>query len=243
MAALLGCAATIYVPADMAQPRIDAIAGEGAAVTVVDGTYDDAVARAAETPTRATWSSRTPPGPATRTCRAGSSRATRRSSGRSTTNWPRSARRARRGRWRRSASARWRRRVGHYRQPDGPRPRIVGVEPTTRLRHARSLHAGRLIEVPGPHDSIMAGLNCGIPSPLAYPVVSAGTDLFVAIDDERAREAMRRWRPAASSPARRARRGWRPAGAAARAQRRTPTRLSEHHAAHQRAAHHHRRRD
>jgi diaminopropionate ammonia-lyase len=37
----------------------------------------------------------------------------------------------------------------------------------------------------------MAGLNCGTPSMLAWPVVSAGVDVFVEIDDDRAREAMR----------------------------------------------------
>jgi diaminopropionate ammonia-lyase len=46
--------------------------------------------------------------------------------------------------------------------------------------------------VPGPHTSIMAGLNCGIPSLLAWPIVSTGVDLFVAIEDAWAREAMRR---------------------------------------------------
>ena len=45
MAALLGFDARIYVPAGTAQARIDAIASEGATVEVVDGTYDDAVAR------------------------------------------------------------------------------------------------------------------------------------------------------------------------------------------------------
>ena len=47
IAALLGFAARIFVPAGTAQARIDAIAGEGAFVEVVDGTYEDAVARAA----------------------------------------------------------------------------------------------------------------------------------------------------------------------------------------------------
>lgn len=37
----------------------------------------------------------------------------------------------------------------------------------------------------------MAGLNCGTPSMLAWPIVSSGTDVFVEIDDDRAREAMR----------------------------------------------------
>src|SRR4030095_16638903 len=44
MARLLDLSATILVPAGTAAARIDGIAGEGADVEVVDGTYDDAVA-------------------------------------------------------------------------------------------------------------------------------------------------------------------------------------------------------
>jgi diaminopropionate ammonia-lyase len=43
MARLLGLAATIYVPPFVAPARKEAIAGEGAAVQVVDGVYEDAV--------------------------------------------------------------------------------------------------------------------------------------------------------------------------------------------------------
>ena len=48
VAALFGFEAKIYVPAGTAQARIDGIASEGAQVEIVAGTYDDAVARAAE---------------------------------------------------------------------------------------------------------------------------------------------------------------------------------------------------
>lgn len=45
--------------------------------------------------------------------------------------------------------------------------------------------------MPGSHRSIMIGLNCGMPSPIAWPKVALGVDWFVAIDDETARTAMR----------------------------------------------------
>ncbi len=45
--------------------------------------------------------------------------------------------------------------------------------------------------MPGPHDSIMAGLNCGNVSIIAWPAVSAGVDVFVAVDDAAAERAMR----------------------------------------------------
>ena len=47
MARRLGLPATVFVPADMVAARREAIAGEGARVEVVDGTYDEAVERAA----------------------------------------------------------------------------------------------------------------------------------------------------------------------------------------------------
>jgi diaminopropionate ammonia-lyase len=48
VAARRGLAARIYLPARSAQARREAIAGEGAEVIVVDGSYEDAVRRAAE---------------------------------------------------------------------------------------------------------------------------------------------------------------------------------------------------
>ena len=48
VARLLGLGARIFVPGDMAPARREAIAGEGAEVVIVDGTYDDAVERSAE---------------------------------------------------------------------------------------------------------------------------------------------------------------------------------------------------
>ena len=45
MASLVGARARIYVPGDTALARTDAIASEGSSIEVVDGNYDDAVAR------------------------------------------------------------------------------------------------------------------------------------------------------------------------------------------------------
>jgi diaminopropionate ammonia-lyase len=78
--------------------------------------------------------------------------------------------------------------VRHYR-PEGPR--IVGVEPDQAACVLASVVAGEIVTLPGHQGSIMAGLNCGTPSPVAWPLLLAGVDLFVAVPDERAREAMR----------------------------------------------------
>lgn len=76
------------------------------------------------------------------------------------------------------------------REPDDG-PLLVGVEPDTAACVAAAVEAGRLVEVPGPHRSIMAGLNCGLASMLALPTVAATFDAFLAIDDDRCREAVR----------------------------------------------------
>jgi diaminopropionate ammonia-lyase len=68
----------------------------------------------------------------------------------------------------------------------------VGVEPEAADCLRRSVLAGEPVTVPGPHDSIMAGLNCGTPSALAWPVVAAAFDAFMAIPDDTARAGMRR---------------------------------------------------
>ena len=192
MAALFGLSAHIYVPAGTAQARIDGIADEGAEVTVVDGTYDEAVARSAEDAgdrclviSDTSWPGyEAVPGWVI--------------DGYSSILWEIDDELARRsepgpdlvvvqiGVGALAAAV-----VGHYRQPREVTPRILGVEPLRAACMLTSMEAGAITSIPGPHDSIMAGLNCGEPSMLAWPVVSTGTDLFLAVDDERAREGMR----------------------------------------------------
>jgi diaminopropionate ammonia-lyase len=72
------------------------------------------------------------------------------------------------------------------------RARLAGVEPTTAACMLESIRAGRITEVPGPHPSIMAGLNAGLPSLVAWPLVSGAYDLFAAVEDEVAVEGTRR---------------------------------------------------
>jgi diaminopropionate ammonia-lyase len=209
MAALLGCSSRIFVPAGTAIARIRAIEGEGAIVTVVNGTYDDAVAHSAQQAndhclviSDTSW--------------PGYEEVPRWViEGYSTIFWEIEDELARRGEVgpdlvavQIGVGALAAAVVRHYRYRDGGprtndegsfvrprssvlRPRIVGVEPTRAACVLASMRAGRIVELPGPHDSIMAGLNCGVASLVAWPAVSAGIDLFVAIEDERAREGMR----------------------------------------------------
>ena len=58
---------------------------------------------------------------------------------------------------------------------------LLGVAPLAAACNSVSLAAGEIVNLPGPHDSIMAGLNCGLASEIAWPVVSGHLDLALAI--------------------------------------------------------------
>jgi diaminopropionate ammonia-lyase len=73
----------------------------------------------------------------------------------------------------------------------GAGPLLVGVEPDTAACVAAAVGAGHVVEVPGPHRSLMAGLNCGLASMLALPTVTATFDALVAVDDDTCRRAIR----------------------------------------------------
>lgn len=83
------------------------------------------------------------------------------------------------------------------------RTRLACVEPTAADCLYRSIVTpeGSPITTDAPLNSIMAGLNCGTPSPVAWPSIRSGFDAFVAIDDHWALEAMRTYyHPQAQDP-------------------------------------------
>jgi diaminopropionate ammonia-lyase len=190
MARLLGFQCHVFVPAGMVRARIEPMEREGATVTVIDGDYDDAVAVAA--------------GEASENCLIVSD-----------TSWPGyetipgqvvegystifaevdSALDASvlprpdlvvvpMGVGAFMAAA-----VTHYRSGE-QRPVIVGVEPLDANCVQASALAGEIAHVPGPHRSIMVGLNCGRPSLTAWPRLASGIDWLVSVDDDAARRAM-----------------------------------------------------
>lgn len=193
MARLLGFQARIYVPAGTAQARIDGIVSEGAHVEVVNGTYDDAVVRSAQDASErclvisdTSW--------------AGYEDVPRWvMDGYSTIFWEIEDELARRGEKgpdlilvQVGVGALAAAVVDHYQQPTRKsQPAIISVEPAHAACMLAAMEAGEIVTVPGPHDSIMAGLNCGRASIVAWPLCSPGIDAFIGIDDERAREAMR----------------------------------------------------
>jgi diaminopropionate ammonia-lyase len=193
MAALLGFEASIYVPEGTTTARIAAIESEGARVTVVQGDYDAAVRKSAEKegPSRIIVSDTSWPGYeeipkwvidgySTIFSEVADQLADRRqptpdviiipvgvgSLAASAVNWFKDGTRQ-------------------------PVPHIVAVEPADANCVLESVRGGDLTTVAGPHRSIMAGLNTGTPSKVAWPVISWGLDVLVDIDDEWAKSAMR----------------------------------------------------
>ncbi len=185
VAALLGIAARILVPAGTAAARIEAIAGEGARVEEVLGSYDDAVELAAQL--------------------AGERRLVI-----SDTSWPgyedvpgwvadgyatifeELAEQLPRipplvvvqiGVGALASAA--------VRALASPGRVLVGVEPAGAACALAAVRVGSPVLVEGPHRSVMAGLNCGLASQVALPDMARGIAAFCAIDDRAVEAAVR----------------------------------------------------
>ena len=185
LARLLELPAHVYVPSDMTAARRDAIAAEGARVEVVEGTYDDAVAQSAtrvDDPDALVVSD---------------------TSWHGYTEIPRRVIEGYATLFAEIAADRVEPDVALV--PIGvgalaaaaaaglpPHTELVGVEPVNAACALASARAGRLVTVPGPHATVMAGLACGVCSPVAWPAVSARFDAFCAIEDAVADDGMRR---------------------------------------------------
>lgn len=71
------------------------------------------------------------------------------------------------------------------------RPITVVVEPAQANCLIESARQGRPSGATGSVDSIMAGLACGEPSPLAWQLLAPGVDFFMTVDDTQAVDALR----------------------------------------------------
>ncbi len=197
IARLLGLSSRIFVPSDMTGPRADAIRDEGAEVIVVHGSYDDAVRRAA------------------------SDAAAVRSDGRrelvvSDTSWDGYTRIpeavvagyatifsealdqlvAALGEDASVDVAVVPVGVGAFasaavRSLASGSCSVVTAEPVAADCLWQSLAAGRRVMVPGPHESTMAGLNCGEVSLVAWPLLQRGVRAATRVSDLEAAAAVR----------------------------------------------------
>jgi len=81
----------------------------------------------------------------------------------------------------------------HYRDPAlEQRPALLAIEPVTAACITTSLAAGRPVSVDTSEHTIMAGLNCGSVSTIAWPAIRDGLDAGVAVTDDQASAAMHR---------------------------------------------------
>jgi diaminopropionate ammonia-lyase len=81
----------------------------------------------------------------------------------------------------------------HYRDPARrQQPALLAVEPVTAACVMASLAAGKPMSVDTSEPTIMVGLNCGTVSAIAWPAIRDGLDAGVAVTDDQARAAMRR---------------------------------------------------
>jgi diaminopropionate ammonia-lyase len=193
MARLLGMDALIYVPDDIAQARIDAIESEGADVVVFAGGYDAAVEESARQ--------------ASDTCIVISD-----------TSWPGYEQIPRwviEGYSTIFAEVSDQLTEAGHGEPDvvvipigvgalaaatvtdfkaaggSHEVAILGVEPESARCVTESLRAGHPVMLPFPQTSIMAGLNCGRPSQVAWPLLERGLDAMAVVSDDWAMAAMR----------------------------------------------------
>jgi diaminopropionate ammonia-lyase len=187
VAAMLGLRASVYVPRDVGDVRIEAIRSEGAGVTVVDGTYDDALARCLDELDEGTvLASDTAVGGHegfARTVIDGYgtllSEAAEQFAGAGGS--PPDLVFVQMGVGSLAASI-----IIHapvLAGSGGTAPGIIGVEPDDANCVMASLRAGHKVQVPGPHRSRMVGLNCGWPSDVAWPLLRAGLRATISVDD------------------------------------------------------------
>lgn len=186
MAALLGLTARVYVPA-VTEPRvIAAIESEGAAVETVPDTYDAAVAAAASyasaSPDRILIQDTAWPGYETVPAWIvdGYSTLFRELDTQLASSPGLVVVPAGVGSLAQAT-------VVHYRSGSGA-PAILAAEPDTAACVTESLAAGELVTVPT-GATVMAGLNCGTPSTLAWPVLREGLDASVTVTDAAALQA------------------------------------------------------
>lgn len=186
----LGLRSVIYMPKGTVSARVENIRSHGAEVHVIDGDYDDAVALCASRAETHGWQII------------------------SDTSWPGYEQIPR---WIQAgyvtmfeeiheqcegvidvafipggvgalaATAAW-----WYSRPGYESVKLVSVEPVSAACLMESVeNGGEPRKAQGALDSVMAGLNCGMPSQVAWPLIRDRFDLFMTIEDEAALEAMR----------------------------------------------------
>ncbi len=183
--------ARIYIPAGASQSRVQAIAAEGAEITIVNGSYDDAVlamARDAEAHGWLVISDTAWPGYETvpRLIMAGYTMLMFEAE----QSWqaPPDLVIVQAGVGGLAGSV-----TGWLLQKYGAdRPSIICCEPHEAACVFVSIAAGELRESTGSLQTMMGGLNCAKISTVAWPLLQAGLDACVSVSDDAAIDAVRK---------------------------------------------------
>ena len=187
--------AVIYMPADTVPARIASIQSEGARVEIVEGTFDDCVGEASKNAKEQGWFE------IADTAYAGymtipswvlNGYSTLFREMESEINGKREAQidfiflQAGVGAFAAAGASYYTQRYGKH------RPKLICVEPVEAAGFLDSIHDGEGDPIPakGKMETIMAGLNCGIPSLAAWPILKDSIELFLAISDDYAKKAM-----------------------------------------------------
>jgi diaminopropionate ammonia-lyase len=192
VARLLGQAAVIFMPADTAQPRQDAVRREGGEVRLITGTFDDCVTACAETARQQGWqviADTAYPGNLVIPGDIMTGYGTIFAEISTQTDLAFDAVFLPAGVGGLAAAGT----AFLVKTRGADRPPLVCVEPLSSACFLESIErgGGEPIAASGDQQSIMVGLCCGLPSLLAWPVVRDGMDLFLAIEDSYALDAMR----------------------------------------------------
>jgi diaminopropionate ammonia-lyase len=181
MAAMLGLKAHVFIPAVVSARSVEAIRSEGASVTIVDDSYDAAVVAAADALTGDSLLIQDSAWPGYEVIPQfivdGYSTLFREIDVEpDLVVVPMGV-----GSLAQAA-------VTHYRS--GPvAPAVLGVEPASAACVTASLKAGEPVTV-STGETVMAGLNCGTPSSLAWPVLRSGLDTAVTVEETEALRAV-----------------------------------------------------
>ncbi|MFT5170772.1 MAG: diaminopropionate ammonia-lyase, partial [Candidatus Marinamargulisbacteria bacterium] len=193
-AAQFGHKSVIYVPDSTVEARIQNIKNEGAEVIIFEGNYDESVKKAYETATENNWvfiQDTAWKDYVDIPCDIMAGYLTQFIEMESQINTPDIPQidfvflQAGVGSW--AAAAIWYY-VNRYQENS---PTFICVEPTTTDCFFESILNGKISATKGSQKTIMAGLNCGTPSSLAWPFLKFGVTAFLRIEDEWANKAMK----------------------------------------------------
>jgi len=192
-AGMLGCGAVVYMPEGSSRARVEAVKSHGARVVVVEGNYDDAVVLAARQAEEKSWilvQDTTMEGYESVPIRIMQGYLTVLSESLDALRGERPTHifiQCGVGSFAAAQQAYLVERFGSKRPLFG----VVEASKAACFYKSMSINDGKPHGVSGKLDTVMAGLACGQPSPLAWEILRAFADFFLACEDDMTMRGMR----------------------------------------------------